>query len=119
MADYDREGSAESEVFNPVAEIDEDDETTSQPAPRRPAADDEDDEDEDDGLGLTGNPDEDEEGAGVDLDNDDDEDDDEEDDDEDDVVVRGPGMPGMKCAMLTCVGSTRQTTKEGEAQHVH
>jgi transcription elongation factor SPT5 len=86
MADYDREGSAESEDFNPVTEIDDEDEPTSRPAARQPAA--EEDEDEDDALGLTGNPDEDEEGAGVDLDNDDDDDDDDEDDDEDDVVVR-------------------------------
>jgi hypothetical protein len=87
MADYDREDSAESEVFNPAAEIDEDDEPASRPAPRRPAAQEDEDEDDNDALGLTGNPDEDEEGEGVDLDNDDDDEEDEEDEDEDDVVV--------------------------------
>lgn len=86
MADYDREGSAESEVFNPAPEIDDDDDTSSRPALHRQVVE-EDEDDEDDNAGLTGNPDEDEEGEGVDLDNDDD-DEDEEDEDEDDVVVR-------------------------------
>jgi transcription elongation factor SPT5 len=84
MADYDRELSAESEDFNPVPEIDEDDAAPSAPAARRPVV--EDDEDEGEALQMTGDADEDEEGPGVDLDNDDEDDDDEE---EDDVVVRG------------------------------
>lgn len=93
MADYDREGSAESEDFNPVQEIDEDDAVAApRPVSRRPAAD-EDDEDDDDDLGLTGNPDEDEEGAGVDLDNEDDDEEEDEDEDEDDVVVRALHHP--------------------------
>lgn len=92
MADYDREGSAESEVFNPAPEVDEDDDAPSRPAHRRPVADDDEDEDGNDNAGLTGNPDEDEEGEGVDLDNDDDEDEDEEDEDDDDVVVGSPRL---------------------------